>query len=188
MEMHDVVIKAKLMDERDLDRTLTRMARQIMEYFEPENGERLPLALIGMQTRGVFLAQRLQSKIREADRIDLPLGALDVTMYRDDIRRRSQLHAVGVTNVPFDISDRQVILIDDVLYTGRTARAAMDALTDLGRPAIIRFLVMIDREHHELPIRADMVGRTVPTIPGEEIHVRLREIDDKEGVWLVERQ
>ena len=173
------------MDERDLDRTLARMARQIVEELEPGTEEERNTALIGMQTRGVHLAHRLQSKIQEFEDIRLPTGMLDVTMYRDDLRRRERRVSMQATRIPFDVNNRHIVLVDDVLYTGRTARAAMDALTDLGRPARIRFAVMIDRGHGELPIRADIVGRTVPTISGEEVRVRLCESDDREGVWLV---
>ena len=184
MEPQDTV-KAQLMDERDLDRTLDRMARQIVELIDPAADDVGGFALIGMQTRGVYLARRLQSKIREIDGLEVPLGVLDATMYRDDFRLRLKQPQVRATRILFDISERHLVLVDDVLYTGRTARAALDALMDLGRPASIRFLAIVDRGLRELPIRADIVGREVPTMPGEEVRVRLREIDDREGVWLV---
>ena len=186
MEPQDI-IKAQLMDERDLDRTLSRMARQIVELIDPDCEDARPLALIGMQTRGVYLAGRLQAKIRAVEGINMPVGVLDVTMYRDDFRRRLKTPFVRATRIPFDVSERHLVLVDDVLYTGRTVRAAMDALIDLGRPAYIRVLVMVDRGLRELPIRADIVGRVVPTMPGEEVRVRLQEIDGQEGVWLVGR-
>ncbi len=185
MEPQDIV-KAQLMDERDLDRTLNRMARQIVELIDPDADDAGAFALIGMQTRGVFLARRLQAKIKAIEGIDVAVGVLDVTMYRDDFRRRLKQPLVRATRIPFDVAERHLVLIDDVLYTGRTVRAALDALMDLGRPASIRFLVIVDRGLRELPIRADIVGREVPTMPGEEVRVRLREIDDREGVWLVE--
>lgn len=183
MEPEDIV-KAELMDARDLDRTLDRMARQIVETTVP--GTESSIGLIGMQTRGIHLARRLQKKIAEADGVEVPVGVLDATMYRDDFRTRLKQPAVRVTHVPFDVNDRRIILVDDVLYTGRTARAALDAIMDMGRPAAIYLLVIIDRGLRELPIRADIVGRTVPTLPGEEVRVRLREIDSREGVWLVD--
>lgn len=186
MEPQDVV-KARLMDERDLDRTLDRMACQIAELIDPGTDPARTFALIGMQTRGVYLARRLQQKMRDAEGIEIPLGVLDATMYRDDFRRRLKQPTVRETRIPFDVSERHLVLVDDVLYTGRTARAALDALLDLGRPASIRFLVVVDRGLRELPVRADIVGREVPTMPGEEVRVRLREIDDREGVWLVQR-
>ncbi len=185
MEAQDV-IKAQLMSERDLDRMLDRMARQIVELIDPGSNEVESFALIGMQRRGRHLAQRLQRKIEDFDRIALPLGVLDATMYRDDFRIRLKQPVVRGTHIPFDVTQRHLVLVDDVLYTGRTVRAAMDALLDLGRPASIRCLVIVDRGLRELPIRADIVGRDIPTMPGEEVRVRVREIDPEEGVWLVE--
>ena len=180
-------IKAQLMDAQDLDRTLSRMARQIIELIDPEDEGTHDFGLIGMQTRGVFLARRLGQKIREVEGLDVPLGVLDATMYRDDFRLRMKQPAVRMTNIPFDISGRRLVLVDDVLYTGRTARAALDALMDQGRPASVHFLVIVDRGLRELPIIADIVGREVPTMPGEEVRVRVAECDGAEGVWLVER-
>lgn len=179
-------IKAQLMNAQDLDRTLERMARQIDEFIDPEENSVEQFALIGMQSRGVYLAQRLQQKIRAIEGVEVPVGVLDVTMYRDDFRMRLKQPAVRATDIPFDISGRHLILVDDVLYTGRTGRAALDALMDIGRPASVRFLVIVDRGLRELPIYADIVGLQVPTFPGEEVRVRLEEIDGREGVWLVE--
>ncbi len=179
-------IKARLMDAHDLDRTLNRMARQIVELMEPEKSGSEDVALIGMQTRGVFLARRLQEKIRSVERLSVPVGVLDATMYRDDFRLRLKQPVVRATNIPFDITERHLVLVDDVLFTGRTARAALDALMDQGRPASIRLLVIVDRGLRELPICADLVGRIVPTLAGEEVRVRLTEMDEQEGVWLVE--
>lgn len=179
-------IKAQLMDARDLDRTLGRMARQVVELFETEQADGAEVGLIGMQTRGVYLARRLQQKIREIEGLDVPLGVLDATMYRDDFRLRMKQPVVRMTNIPFDIQARRLVLVDDVLYTGRTVRAALDALMDMGRPAAVHFLVIVDRGLRELPVCADIVGRQVPTMPGEEVRVRLQEIDGREGVWLVE--
>ncbi len=181
-----VRIKAQLMNAQDLDRTLERMARQIDEFIDPEESSVEQFALIGMQSRGVYLAQRLQQKIRAIEGVEVPVGVLDVTMYRDDFRMRLKQPAVRATDIPFDISGRHLILVDDVLYTGRTGRAALDALMDIGRPASVRFLVIVDRGLRELPIYADIVGLQVPTFPGEEVRVRLEEIDGREGVWLVE--
>lgn len=182
------VIKARLMDDQDLDRTLNRMARQIVETFADDEGPDPMIGLIGMQRRGVYIAQRLQSYIEAAEGIRVPMGVLDATMYRDDFRLRMKQPQVRETKIDFDISERHLVLVDDVLYTGRTARAALDALMDMGRPASVHFLVIIDRGLRELPIRADFVGRRIPTLPGEEVRVRLQDIDDDEGVWLVENQ
>lgn len=179
-------IKAQLMDAEDLRRTLDRMARQIVEWIDPEADAGERFALIGMQTRGVHLAKRLRDRIRDVEGLDLPVGTLDATMYRDDVRLRAQQPIVRATRIPFDISDRHLVLVDDVVYTGRTVRAALDALMDRGRPASVRFLVIVDRGYRELPIAADIVGREVPTLPGEMVRVRLHEVDDREGVWLVE--
>ena len=185
MEPQDT-IKARLMDGHDLDRTLDRMAHRIIELIGLHGAGAGRFGLVGMQTRGVYLARRLGQKIREAEGIDVPVGVLDATMYRDDFRLRLKQPIVRATDIPYSIEGRHLVLVDDVLYTGRTARAALDALADMGRPASVRFLVIIDRGLRELPIYADIVGRQVPTLPGEEVRVRLQEIDGREGVWLVE--
>lgn len=182
----DYVVKARLMDEQDLGRTLDRLARQIVEQLDPDSDEDR-FAIIGMQSRGVYLARRLQDRISRFESIDIPLGVLDATMYRDDFRMRASQPTVRATDIPFDVTGKHIFLVDDVLYTGRTIRAALDALMDTGRPASVRCLALIDRGHHELPIQADIVGRVVPTVPGEEVRVRLQEFDGAEGVWLVQR-
>lgn len=184
----DDQIKAQLLTARDLGRTLDRMAQQILELVDPDHPEAPSdtFALIGMQTRGVHLAQRLQHRIREQEGVDLPMGVLDVTMYRDDVRLRLEQPQIQTTRIPFDVTGRHLLLVDDVVFTGRTGRAALDALMDMGRPASVRFLAIIDRQHRELPIAVDIVGRKVPTLPKEEVRVRVEEIDDTEGVWLVE--
>lgn len=181
-------VKAQLMDADDLDRTLNRMAQQVVEFITPDTGEEteVPFALVGMQTRGVHLARRIQHKMQEREGVEVPIGVLDVTMYRDDVRLRQHQPVVRTTEIPFDVTGRHLVLVDDVLYTGRTGRAALAALMDRGRPASVRFLVIVDRGHRELPICADMVGREVPTLPHEEVRVRLDEMDDREGVWLVD--
>ena len=181
-------IKAQLMTARDLGRTLDRMAQQILEPIDPE-GAQAPadtFALVGMQTRGVHLAHRLQTRIQSQADIELPLGLLDVTMYRDDVRLRLEQPEIQTTRIPFDVTDRHLVLVDDVVFTGRTGRAALDALMDMGRPASVQFLTIIDRQHRELPIATDIVGREVPTLPDEEIRVRVEEADDEDGVWLVQ--
>lgn len=186
MDTHESV-KAQLMDARDLNRTLDRMARQIAENLEP-GADGGAMALVGMQTRGVHIAKRLQQKIASVEGVTLPLGVLDTTLYRDDYRTRISHPEVRVTDVPFDVSSRHVVLVDDVLYTGRTVRAALDALLDLGRPASVQFLVLIDRGHREYPVCADLVGRNVPTTPGEIVRVRLSEQDSEDGVWLIDTE
>lgn len=182
-------LKAELLDAADLDRTLDRLARQIVEHLDEDAEPAERLALIGLQTRDVTLAQRLHAKIEAVEGLRLPFGVLDATMYRDDVRRRrvSDLPSVRPTDVPFSLDDRHVVLVDDVVYTGRTIRAALDALMDLGRPASVRFLALVDRGLRELPVRPDFVGRTVPTTSGEEIRVLLSETDGRDAVLLVER-
>ncbi len=181
-------IKAQLMTAEDLGRTLDRLAYQVLELLDPRRVQPSDLALVGMQTRGVYIAQRLAERIAEVESLELQVGALDITMYRDDFRMRISQPAVRETNIPFDITGKHLVLVDDVVYTGRTARSAFDALMDMGRPASIHYLVVVDRGLRELPIRPDMVGRDVPTLPGEEVRVRVRELDQLEGVWLVERE
>ncbi len=184
MEPQDTV-KAQLMTEEDLGRTLDRMARQIVDFLDLTHENADSAALVGMQTRGVYLARRLRERIAHVERLQLHLGVLDATMYRDDFRLRMKHPVVRSTDIPFDVSGRDLVLVDDVLYTGRTVRSALDALMDMGRPSSVTLLVIVDRGLHELPVTADIVGRRVPTIAGEEVRVRLREVDDREGVWLV---
>jgi pyrimidine operon attenuation protein/uracil phosphoribosyltransferase len=180
-------IKAQLMSARDLERTLDRMAQQILELMDPDEAAAAEdFALVGMQTRGVHLARRLQARIEAQEPLDLPVGTLDVTMYRDDVRMRLEQPHMQETRIPFGVTGRHLVLVDDVVYTGRTGRAALDALMDLGRPASVHFLVIIDRGHRELPIATDIVGREVPTLPDEEVRVGVEEIDPEDGVWLVE--
>ena len=174
-------IKAKIIDEEGLNRTLTRLAHEILE----KNKGSKNLVLIGMRTRGEFIAERIKQKIKEIDKSDPSYGVLDVTLYRDDFRVRLKQPEISVTNITFDVNDRDVILIDDVLYTGRTVRAALDALMDLGRPNTIQLCVLVDRGHRELPIRADFVGKNIPTSINEEIRVRIKETDGEDGVFLV---
>jgi pyrimidine operon attenuation protein/uracil phosphoribosyltransferase len=174
-------IKAKIIDEEGLNRTLTRLAHEILE----KNKGSKNLVLIGMRTRGEFIAERIKQKIKEIDKSDPSYGVLDVTLYRDDFRKRLKQPEISVTNITFDVNDRDVILIDDVLYTGRTVRAALDALMDLGRPNTIQLCVLVDRGHRELPIRADFVGKNIPTSINEEVRVRIKETDGEDAVYLV---
>ncbi|NNF56849.1 MAG: bifunctional pyr operon transcriptional regulator/uracil phosphoribosyltransferase PyrR [Rhodothermaceae bacterium] len=178
-------VKAQLMGAADVDRTLNRLSRQIVEHLDDEAEPAERLALVGMQTRGVHLARRLRDKIEAIEGVRLPFGVLDATLYRDDFRQRLRQPAVQPTDIPFDVYDRRLVLVDDVIYTGRSTRAALDALMDLGRPASVRFLAFIDRGLRELPVCPDFIGRTVPTAPGEEVRVRLSEIDGEDAVYLV---
>jgi len=178
----DYKINAVLMDERSLHRTLSRLAHQIVE----SNRGAEELVFVGILTRGVQIAQRLIERIEPLEGRRLPLGMLDITFYRDDMLRSLKKPRVQATSIPFDIDGKVVMLVDDVLYTGRTIRAALDALMDFGRPARIQLAVLIDRGHRELPIKADFIGQEVQTTAGQEVRVQLKNIDGEDGVYLVE--
>jgi pyrimidine operon attenuation protein / uracil phosphoribosyltransferase len=176
-------MKSEMMDEVAIDRALTRIAHEILE----RNKGCQDLVLVGIRTRGIHLARRLAEKIRAIEGEAVPLGVIDITLYRDDLRRRLDHHKVERTEIPFPLTDKCVILVDDVLFTGRSIRAALDGLMDFGRPRSIQLAVLVDRGHRELPIRADYVGRNVPTAVQESVKVRLREEDGKEQVVILER-
>ena len=173
-------IKKIVMDAEGIDRSLTRIAFEILE----KNKGVEDLVVVGIRTRGVFLAQRLQKKISNIEGIDVPLGILDITLYRDDILKTKKKLRLGKTDIPFSLDNKKVVLIDDVLFTGRTIRAAMDALIDFGRPKLIQLAVLIDRGHRELPIQADFVGKTLPSSLWEAVSVRLAEQDEREEVVI----
>ena len=173
----------QIMTAEEIRRAATRISHEIVEKQAGTDG----LVLIGIQRRGVPLAHRIAASIREHEGADLPVGALDITFYRDDLSLVAQQPVVKGTDLPFDLNGRTVVLVDDVLYTGRTIRAAMDALVDFGRPQAIRLAVLVDRGHRELPIRADHVGKNVPTSREEVVRVHLEEIDDEDGVDIERR-
>lgn len=175
---------AKLMTEEDLNRTYKRFAHQ---FLEPFDDPRTP-AIIGMQTRGVYIGKRIVTLIEEHFGHGPDFGVLDVTFYRDDYRTKLKMPEVKVTDIPFDLYNRDVILVDDVLFTGRTVRSAMDALMAYGRPASIRFCCLIDRGHRELPVAADYVGMTVPTHASEEVRVKVKELDGEDAVYVVDTE
>ncbi len=175
-------VKAVVIDAEGLQRTITRLAHEIIERNQGVDA----IAIVGVRTRGATIAERLVKKIEEIENKPIPLGILDITLYRDDFRRRMKQPVVQVTDIPFDIDGINVILVDDVLFTGRTSRAALDALMDFGRPANVQLAVLVDRGHRELPIRADYIGKSIPTSIGEEIQVRFRETDGEDCVLLVE--
>lgn len=175
--------KAQIMDQEGIRRALTRIAHEILE----KNKGTKDVVLIGIRRRGVPLAQRIASKIKEIEGNSIPLGILDITLYRDDLSRLGYHPVVSKTDVNFSITDKKVVLVDDVLYTGRTVRAALDAIMDLGRPQMIELAVLVDRGHRELPIRADFVGKNVPTSRKEIISVQLQEIDGVDRVLILER-
>ena len=177
--------KTDILDQAAINRALTRIAHEILE--RNKGGEELVLA--GIKTRGAPLAKRLQEKIKQIEELDIPIGELDITLYRDDLKKavESNEPELKATNIPVDVSGKKVILIDDVLYTGRTVRAAMDAVMDLGRPSQIQLAVLVDRGHRELPIRADYVGKNIPTSQKEIVVVHVEEIDQEEHVTLYEK-
>ena len=176
-------LKAELMDEAAMGRAIKRIAHEIIEHNK--GTERL--MLIGVQRRGVPLAQRIGALIMQEEQVELPVGSLDITFYRDDLSQLAEHPQVCATEIPADVTGMNVVLVDDVLYTGRTARCAMDAVMDMGRAKTIRLAVLIDRGHRELPIRADYVGKNVPTSRQEMIEVNLAEIDGVNAVNLMEK-
>jgi pyrimidine operon attenuation protein / uracil phosphoribosyltransferase len=173
--------KAQVLDEAALDRALTRIAHEILE----KNGGASDLAFVGIRTRGVTLAQRLTSKIARIDGAALPVGALDITLYRDDLQTIGPRPVVGKTELPRDIDGAQIVIVDDVLYTGRTVRAALDELADFGRPARIALAVLVDRGGRELPIHADIVGKRVDLPKDQRVDVLVHALDGKDAVILV---
>ena len=180
----DFHIKSTVIDSDGLRRTLQRLSHEILEW----NGGVERLVIVGLQTRGVFLADRISAVITELEGQAPEQGVLDITLYRDDFRARLKQPQVRATHIPGNIYDKRIVLVDDVLYTGRTVRAALDAIMDLGRPACVRLAVLVDRGHRELPIKADFVGKNVPTSSGEEVRVRMRESDGEDAVYLVEME
>jgi len=175
--------KAQLMSASEIDRTLVRLAHEILERTEDLD----KLAFVGIRRRGVPLAQRLGKKIQDLERRTIPVGELDINLYRDDLSTVGERPVLNSTSIDFDVTGKDIILMDDVLYTGRTIRAALDALFERGRPARVQLLVLIDRGHRELPIEAKYVGRMVQTTNIEIIEVKFTEIDGMEKVLLVER-
>ncbi|MGI5901249.1 MAG: bifunctional pyr operon transcriptional regulator/uracil phosphoribosyltransferase PyrR [Desulfitobacteriia bacterium] len=175
--------KKRIMDSEAIRRAISRIAHEILE----RNKGTEDLVLIGIRTRGVPLAERVQERIFEYENVKVPLGLLDITLYRDDLSLVDVQPVVHETRVPFNLDGKIVILIDDVLFTGRTVRAALDALIDLGRPRKIQLAVLIDRGHRELPIRADYVGKNLPTSSSEIVSVCLQETDNREEVLLLEK-
>jgi pyrimidine operon attenuation protein/uracil phosphoribosyltransferase len=175
-------IKAGIMDAPKIRRVLLRMATEILE----RNRNLKNLVLVGIRTRGVFLARRIAKLIGEVENVGVPVGVMDITQYRDDVSGADGKARVQKSEVPFAVAKKDVLLVDDVLFTGRTIRAAMDSLFDLGRPRTIQLLVLIDRGHRELPIRADYVGKSLPTSRRERVQVHLTEIDKTDEVLITE--
>ncbi len=175
--------KAQIMSASEIERTLVRLAHEILEKTEDLDR----LAFVGIRRRGVPIAQRLAEKIKALENRDVPVGVLDITLYRDDLSTIGTQPILNATEISFPVTGKDIILTDDVLFTGRTVRAALDALFDHGRPARVQLLVLIDRGHRELPIEARFVGRTITTTRDEMVEVKFREIDQVEKVVLVEK-
>ncbi|MGI6297981.1 MAG: bifunctional pyr operon transcriptional regulator/uracil phosphoribosyltransferase PyrR [Saccharofermentanales bacterium] len=180
--MPEFKTKATLMDDRAFDRALSRIAHEILE----RNKGIKNLCLVGIQRRGVPLARRIADKIQTFEGQAPKMGVLDITFYRDDLSMLAEHPVINSTSIPFNVNGLKIVLVDDVLYTGRTVRAAIEALFDMGRPAQIQLAIMIDRGHRELPIRADYIGKNVPTSRSEMIAVQVQEIDGADGVMLCE--
>jgi pyrimidine operon attenuation protein/uracil phosphoribosyltransferase len=174
--------KAQVLDEPGIDRALTRIAHEILERAGGIDG----LALVGIRTRGVSLARRIARRLQAIEGATVPVGALDITLYRDDLGLKAEAPVLRGTDIPFPVAGRTLILVDDVLFTGRTIRAALDAIMDLGRPRMIQLAVLIDRGHRELPIRPDYIGKNLPTSRREIVQVELREHDGQDRVVIHE--
>lgn len=172
------------MNAQDIQRAITRVAHEILERNKgPAN-----LSLVGIRTRGVFLAQRLVREIQKIEGTEVPMGVLDITLYRDDVGTGKQNPVLKKTEIPFSISEKKIVLVDDVLFTGRTIRAAIDALMDFGRPAAVQLAILVDRGHRELPIRADYVGKNIPTSRLSRVQVHLSEQDQNDQVLVIKEQ
>jgi pyrimidine operon attenuation protein/uracil phosphoribosyltransferase len=175
-------IKARIMDSPKIKRALDRMTTEIIE----RNRNLKNLVIVGIRTRGIYVGKRISKLIKDMEKVDIPVGVLDITLYRDDFSELEAQHMVKKTEINFSVVKKDVLLVDDVLFTGRTIRAAMDSLIDLGRPKTIQLLVLIDRGHRELPIRADYVGKFLPTSKRENVQVHLKEIDNTDEVLITE--
>ncbi|WP_129596366.1 bifunctional pyr operon transcriptional regulator/uracil phosphoribosyltransferase PyrR [Anaerophilus nitritogenes] len=172
--------KANIMDEKAMQRATTRIAHEIIE----RNKGVEEIVLVGIKTRGIPFAKKIAERIKAIENVDMQIGILDITLYRDDLTQANENPILNSTDIPFDITNKTVVLVDDVLYTGRTVRAAMDAIIDIGRPKAIQLAVLIDRGHREFPIRADFVGKNVPTSKEEIVRVQFDEIDGNNGVSI----
>lgn len=175
-------IKARVMDARKIIRALHRMTTEIIE----RNRNLKNLVIVGIRTRGIYIGKRIAKLIKEMEKVEIPVGVLDITLYRDDFSELEAQHMVKKTEINFSVAKKDVLLVDDVLFTGRTIRAAMDSLIDLGRPDTIQLIVLIDRGHRELPIRADYVGKFLPTSKREVVQVKLKEVDNTDEVLITE--
>ena len=171
----------QILSSQDIEKKLIRISHEIIENHNDIDN----IVILGIHNRGVPIAQRLKKNILQITNIDIPLGSLDITFHRDDFRERLLIPEIRETNISFSLDDKVVVLVDDVLYSGRTIRAALDEINSFGRPSLVRLAVLIDRGHRELPIRADFIGKNIPTNSGEHVDVRLQESDNEEGVFLI---
>jgi pyrimidine operon attenuation protein/uracil phosphoribosyltransferase len=174
--------KTKLIDNDGFRRTVNRLAHEVVESNKGSGN----IVIVGIRTRGDFLARRIAQKIEEIEGYAIPVGTLDITLYRDDLRGKLDQPELHSTQILFDITGKSLVLVDDVLYTGRTVRAALNALMDIGRPERIELLVLVDRGHRELPIKADFVGKNVPTSMKQEVKVMMSEVDGEDAVFLID--
>ena len=180
----ELKFKAQIMDQQAVERTLVRISHQILEKNQGVDD----LCLIGIKTRGVPLAQRIAANIKAIEGVDVPVGELDITLYRDDLSTIADLPVVSESHIPFSVTGKTVVLVDDVIFTCRTARAALDAIMSLGRPSRVQLFCMIDRGHAELPIKATYVGKNIPTAHSEIVSVKLEETDGETNVSILEKQ
>ena len=180
--MKDLITKAELMDEAALCRAITRISHEIIE----KNNGLDDVVLVGIQRRGVIMANRIRDNFENIEGIKVPMGILDITFYRDDLSKLDAHPVVHGTDIPFDLNDKKIVLVDDVLFTGRTVRSSIDQLFDMGRPAAIQLAILIDRGHRQLPFRPDYVGKNVPTSTSEQIHAEFMEVDGYNRVLLCE--
>tara|TARA_B100000965_G_C19251354_1_gene608863 strand:+ start:88 stop:630 length:543 start_codon:yes stop_codon:yes gene_type:complete len=171
----------QILSSQDIEKKLIRISHEIIENHNDINN----IVILGIHNRGVPISQRIKKNILKITNIDVPLGSLDITFHRDDFRERLLIPEIKETNISFSLDEKVVVLVDDVLYSGRTIRAALDEINSFGRPSLVRLAVLIDRGHRELPIRADFIGKNIPTNSGEHVDVRLQESDNDEGVFLV---
>jgi pyrimidine operon attenuation protein/uracil phosphoribosyltransferase len=176
------MMKTKVLDADGLRRTVNRLAHELVE----KNKGVQDVVLVGIRTRGEYLAHRIAKKLQEIENVKVKVGVLDITLYRDDLRGRLEQPELKSSEILFDIRGKVVVLVDDVFFTGRTIRSALNALMDLGRPSMIQLLVLVDRGHRELPIKADFAGKNVPTSRGQEIKVEMTETDEEDAVYLIE--
>jgi pyrimidine operon attenuation protein/uracil phosphoribosyltransferase len=170
-----------IMDAKTIERALTRIAHEIVE----KNKGAENMAVIGIQNRGAYLAERIAKLIQKIEGVEVPVGLMDITLYRDDVQTKLEQPVVQKTEIMFDVKDKAIILVDDVLYTGRTVRAALDQIIDFGRPRHIHLAVLVDRGHRELPIRADYVGKNIPTARDDRVNVKIKEVDGEDSVSVV---